>query len=52
MLEIARKINANFIYLSTNHVYGPPKKLPIREDHPKNPESIYARSKLITEIIY
>ena len=51
MLEIARKINANFIYLSTNHVYGPPKKLPIREDHPKNPTSIYATSKLLSEII-
>ena len=51
MLEIARKINANFIYLSTNHVYGPPNKLPIREDHPKNPESIYAASKLLSEII-
>jgi len=51
MLEIARKINANFIYLSTNHVYGPPKKLPIREDHPKNPESIYATSKLLGELI-
>ena len=51
MLEIARKTNANFIYLSTNHVYGPPKKLPIREDHPKNPESIYATSKFLGELI-
>ena len=51
ILEITRKINANFIYLSTNHVYGPPKKLPIREDHPKNPVSIYATSKLLGEII-
>ena len=51
ILEIARKINANFIFLSTNHVYGIPKKLPIREDHPKNPESIYATSKLLSEIL-
>jgi len=50
MLEIARKINANFIYLSTNHVYGMPQKLPIRENHPKNPESIYANSKLLGEL--
>lgn len=51
ILEIARKINANFLYLSTNHVYGPPKILPIREDHVKNPDSIYATSKLLGEII-
>jgi len=51
ILEITKKINANFIYLSTNHVYGPPKKLPIKEDHPKNPSSIYATSKLLSEII-
>jgi len=50
ILEITREINANFIYLSTNHVYGPPKKLPIKEGHPKNPASIYATSKLLGEI--
>ncbi|MGI0026213.1 MAG: NAD-dependent epimerase/dehydratase family protein [Nitrosopumilaceae archaeon] len=51
MLEIARKINSKFLYLSTSHVYGHPKQLPIPEDHPRNPASIYATSKLVGEII-
>ncbi|MDE1725686.1 MAG: GDP-mannose 4,6-dehydratase [Thaumarchaeota archaeon] len=51
MLEIARKIQAKFLYLSTSHVYGIPVKLPIKENHPRNPLSIYASSKLAGEII-
>ena len=51
MLEIARKINAKFLYLSTSHVYGAPISLPIKENHPRNPLSIYASSKLAGEII-
>ena len=51
MLEIARKHKSKFIYLSTSHVYGKPKKLPIKEDHPLNPTSIYASSKLAGENI-
>ncbi|MDH3735654.1 MAG: GDP-mannose 4,6-dehydratase [Nitrosopumilus sp.] len=49
-LEIARKNNCKFVYISTNHVYGKPKKLPISENHPRNPNSIYATSKLAAEI--
>lgn len=51
MLEVARKINAKFLYLSTSHVYGAPINLPIKENHPRNPLSIYASSKLVGEII-
>jgi len=51
MLEIARKNNCKFVYVSTSHIYGPAKQLPMREDHPKNPTSIYAASKLAGEII-
>lgn len=51
ILEIARKINAKFLYLSTSHVYGIPIELPIKENHPRNPSSIYASSKLAAEII-
>ena len=51
MLEIARKHNSKFIYISTSHVYGIPKTLPIKEDHPLNPTSVYASSKLAGEII-
>jgi len=45
MLEIARKLDSKFVYVSTNHVYGRPRQLPIKENHPKNPISEYAISK-------
>ncbi len=51
LLELSRKSNSKFIYPSTGHVYGIPKKHTISEDHPKNPTSIYAGSKLAGEII-
>jgi len=38
-----------FIYASTCAVYGNPVKLPISEDHPLNPLSPYAASKLSAE---
>jgi len=50
VLEIARKNNCKFVYISTNHVYGNPEKLPIDENHPRAPNSIYAASKLAAEI--
>jgi len=49
-LEIARKNNCKFVYISTNHVYGKPIKLPINENHTRNPTSIYAASKLAAEV--
>jgi len=51
MLEISRKLKSKFIYFSTSHVYGLPKKLPITEEHPQNPTSIYSASKLAGEVI-
>ncbi len=39
----------NFIFSSTAAVYGNPTKVPIPEDHPKNPTSPYGKSKLETE---
>jgi len=51
MLEIARKRDSKFIFLSTGHVFGVPKKLPINENHPRNPTSIYSASKLSGEIL-
>ena len=50
MLEVARKKNCKFVYVSTSHVYGIPRKLPIKENHPINPISIYSFSKLGAEI--
>ncbi len=51
MLEIARKQDSKFLYMSTSHVFGIPKKLPIDENHPRNPTSIYSASKLGGEIL-
>lgn len=51
MLEVARKQDSKFVFLSTGHVSGTPKKLPINENHPRNPTSIYSGSKLAGEIL-
>jgi UDP-glucose 4-epimerase len=40
-----------FVFSSTCAIYGPPKTVPIPEDHPKNPISPYASSKLMVEEI-
>ncbi len=49
ILDIARKKDSKLVYVSTSHVYGIPQQLPISEEHPKNPLSIYASSKLAAE---
>ena len=41
----------NFIFSSTAGVYGNPVKIPIKEDHPKNPSNPYGESKLMVEKI-
>ncbi len=52
VLEEMKKKNVNnFIFSSTAAVYGTPTKLPIDEEHPKNPESPYGESKLMVEKI-
>ena len=51
ILELARKKDANVIFLSTSHVYGNPIQIPIKEDDEKNPQSIYSATKLSAEII-
>lgn len=49
MLEICRKKDANFIFASTSHVYGKPRKNPICETEPTRPNSIYASTKIAGE---
>jgi UDP-glucose 4-epimerase len=51
MEEMVRTNTNNFIFSSTAGVYGNPIKLPIPEDHPKNPENPYGESKLMVEKI-
>lgn len=41
----------NFIFSSSAAVYGNPQKIPIPEDHPKNPTSEYGKNKLAMEEI-
>lgn len=40
-----------FVFSSTCAIYGPPKTVPIPEEHPKNPISPYANSKLMVEMM-
>ena len=51
MLDIARKLNSKFIFLSTSHVYDKPKKLPILETDKIQATSIYSASKILAEKI-
>ncbi len=51
MEEMVKTKTDNFIFSSTAGVYGNPQKLPIPEDHPKNPENPYGESKLMVEKI-
>ena len=51
MLELARKKDAKFIFLSSSHVYGNSKNLPLSESEPNLPMSHYASSKKICEIL-
>jgi GDP-4-dehydro-6-deoxy-D-mannose reductase len=41
----ARLPEARLLFVSTSEVYGPPKYLPVDEDHPINPQNPYAKSK-------
>ncbi|HPJ98209.1 MAG TPA: SDR family NAD(P)-dependent oxidoreductase [Candidatus Hydrogenedentes bacterium] len=36
---------SRFLFVSTSEVYGPPVELPVRENHPLNPQNPYAISK-------
>ena len=51
MLEIARKKDAEFIFLSSSHIYGNSKNLPLSETESSSPLSHYASSKKISEIL-
>lgn len=52
LLEVMRSNKVDkFIFSSSAGIYGSPKKLPIDEDDPKEPENPYGESKLIVERI-
>lgn len=50
ILDLARKKDCKVVFVSTSHVYGKPRKNPIKEDHTRKPLSVYALSKLEGEI--
>jgi UDP-glucose 4-epimerase len=51
VLEASRKVVSNPVVFSASsrEVYGEPHYIPVDEDHPKNPKSIYGMSKLCAE---
>lgn len=51
VLEACRRVNpeAALIFASSRLVYGKPRRLPVDENHPLQPESIYAVHKLTVE---
>src|SRR5881409_4437013 len=51
VLEACRKALSHplLFYASSREVYGEPSMLPVREDHPKNPKSVYGVTKLCGE---
>ena len=51
VLEACRKAEGKPVvfYASSREVYGEPQYLPVGEDHPKNPKSVYGVSKLCAE---
>jgi len=49
VLELCRVHNVEKIVFASSYVYGYPEYLPVDEDHPLNPISPYARSKLMGE---
>ena len=51
ILEIARKNDSSFVFLSSSHVYGNPKKLPLSETDICHPLTHYASSKKMSEIL-
>ncbi|MCR4264444.1 MAG: UDP-glucose 4-epimerase GalE [Candidatus Roizmanbacteria bacterium] len=52
LLEAMVSKNVKFIiFSSTAGVYGNPQSIPLKEDHPTNPTSVYGESKLMIEKI-
>lgn len=52
VLEACRRSGVRrLVYASTGHVYGIPERLPVDEQHPARPRSVYGASKLAAEVL-
>jgi UDP-glucose 4-epimerase len=52
MLEATRRLDASvFVYASSAAVYGEPRRLPVTEDHPREPANLYGDTKLMGEML-
>ena len=52
VLEVARRFDVKaLVFASSSTVYGDPEIVPMPEDHPKKPVSIYGASKLACEVL-
>lgn len=49
ILELAKEKNAKVIFASNCGVYGDPKFVPVTEEHPINPLTIYDANKVVSE---
>ncbi len=49
-MAVEKKVK-RFVYISSNNVFGSPKKLPITEDYPCNPRAPYDYSKVVGEYL-
>jgi UDP-glucose 4-epimerase len=49
LVSLAKEKVGKFVFISSCAVYGEPQYLPINENHPTNPISPYAESKLLGE---
>ena len=50
LLKLARSVGVGrFVYISSSEVYGTARQLPIREEHPTMPMTVYGASKLAGE---
>jgi len=49
IFKLAVKYRFKIVYASSSSVYGNPVKIPISEEHPKNPINPYAKTKLYEE---
>ncbi|MFX0137494.1 MAG: NAD-dependent epimerase/dehydratase family protein [Candidatus Hodarchaeota archaeon] len=50
-IKASLKNKSMFVYVSSREVFGEPQNLPVKEDDPKKPISVYGVSKLASELL-